>query len=446
MPDGERGAKRVAHWRQIATAAAEQSGRNRIPEIAAPRSLADWLSSWRGTGIVFLPDADCSIAALAPPAPPLAVMIGPEGGFDARESAAAKRTGISCAAPRAAGAARRHGGRGGARRPAIGMGRLAMIRCAAALVLGATLAGCVMPARAPEPAAAKTYAFVVLGEEGGAVARAITTAPACPAIEFDGVAAPMEVRARPATIPLRPTRSEPALSKPSAFPVLVCEKAVPAGVTARDDSRSRASVAQGPSTADRRHRRHRLPDQDGGRRVPGVQRSGPSGRSPPLPQPLPPPRRISSFTSATITIAKTNARPATRNARAAHGAMAGMRGRPISSHRRSCSCGRRRGSSFAATTNRAIARGRAGGVSSIRVRSRRGRIATPLPTTRSATTASRTPCRSVRDPAPTLSSSCSILRSWVSRRCPPTTRCTSAIARSSSGRSRWPRGGRTRSS
>ena len=30
MPDGERGEKRVAHWRQIAIAAAEQSGRNRI--------------------------------------------------------------------------------------------------------------------------------------------------------------------------------------------------------------------------------------------------------------------------------------------------------------------------------------------------------------------------------------------------------------------------------
>ena len=81
MGDGERGAKRVAHWRQIATAAAEQSGRNRIPEIAAPCSLADWLPAWRGTGLVFLPEAEQTIAALAPPAPPLAVMVGPEGGF-----------------------------------------------------------------------------------------------------------------------------------------------------------------------------------------------------------------------------------------------------------------------------------------------------------------------------------------------------------------------------
>ena len=94
MGDGERAAKRVAHWRQIATAAAEQSGRNRIPEIHSPCSLADWLPAWAGTGIVFLPEAERAIAALAPPAPPLAVMIGPEGGFDARESAAAKAQGF----------------------------------------------------------------------------------------------------------------------------------------------------------------------------------------------------------------------------------------------------------------------------------------------------------------------------------------------------------------
>jgi hypothetical protein len=39
----------------------------------------------------------------------------------------------------------------------------------------------------------------------------------------------MDVRSRPATVPLRPTRSDPAESKPSAFPVLVCEKPIPAG-------------------------------------------------------------------------------------------------------------------------------------------------------------------------------------------------------------------------
>jgi len=73
-------------------------------------------------------------------------------------------------------------------------------------------------------------AFVVLGEEGRPVARAITTAAACPVLVADGNLLPMTTRAPPATLPLRPTRSAPEESKPSAFPVRVCEAALPAGV------------------------------------------------------------------------------------------------------------------------------------------------------------------------------------------------------------------------
>jgi 16S rRNA (uracil1498-N3)-methyltransferase len=43
LRDGDRADKRVAHWRHVATAAAEQSGRNRIPQVAAPRAFAEWL-------------------------------------------------------------------------------------------------------------------------------------------------------------------------------------------------------------------------------------------------------------------------------------------------------------------------------------------------------------------------------------------------------------------
>src|SRR5450432_1305357 len=66
-------------------------------------------------------------------------------------------------------------------------------------------------------------AFVVLGEVGVPVVRVITVAPACPAVEVDGVSKPMNVRAPPATEALRPTLGTPALSKPSAYPVLTCE-------------------------------------------------------------------------------------------------------------------------------------------------------------------------------------------------------------------------------
>lgn len=41
----ERSEKRVAHWRGIVAAACEQSGRNRLPEVAEPLALAAWLAA-----------------------------------------------------------------------------------------------------------------------------------------------------------------------------------------------------------------------------------------------------------------------------------------------------------------------------------------------------------------------------------------------------------------
>ena len=106
------------------------------------------------------------------------------------------------------------------------------------LLVAALLAGCATPPVSRESTiGSKTlYTFVVLSEEGAPVARAITSASACPDIELDGVARVMAVRAAPGTLPLRPTFSAPANSKPSSFPVLTCETAIPAGV-------SRATIA-----------------------------------------------------------------------------------------------------------------------------------------------------------------------------------------------------------
>ncbi|HVN36216.1 MAG TPA: metallophosphoesterase [Casimicrobiaceae bacterium] len=104
-----------------------------------------------------------------------------------------------------------------------------MSRVVLGCALAALLAGCAALTRDADRGA-PLYAYVVLGDEGRAVARVITGDAVCPAIELDGVATQMDVRAAPATIPLRPTRSPPAQSKPSAFPVLTCEKAIPAGV------------------------------------------------------------------------------------------------------------------------------------------------------------------------------------------------------------------------
>jgi hypothetical protein len=88
----------------------------------------------------------------------------------------------------------------------------------------AVLSGCASLAPAPELAS-----FVVLGEDGAAVARVITAGAACPTIRFDERRETMTARAPAQVIAQRRTASPAADSKPSAFPVLTCEAPVPAG-------------------------------------------------------------------------------------------------------------------------------------------------------------------------------------------------------------------------
>jgi 16S rRNA (uracil1498-N3)-methyltransferase len=52
LPSGERGERRLAHWRQIAIAACEQCGRNRVPDVLPPRALTEWLATWKGSGVL----------------------------------------------------------------------------------------------------------------------------------------------------------------------------------------------------------------------------------------------------------------------------------------------------------------------------------------------------------------------------------------------------------
>ena len=69
--------------------------------------------------------------------------------------------------------------------------------------------------------------YVVLGEGGARIARAITPDDHCPSMLIDGSRTPMGVRARAGVVPLRPTSSDPTLSKPSAFDALTCEAVIP---------------------------------------------------------------------------------------------------------------------------------------------------------------------------------------------------------------------------
>jgi hypothetical protein len=74
-------------------------------------------------------------------------------------------------------------------------------RFSLAVLSAAILAGCA----GMQPAGDRLEsAYVILGVDGAASARAITTAARCPLIDIDGKSAPMAVRSPLSPIPLRP--------------------------------------------------------------------------------------------------------------------------------------------------------------------------------------------------------------------------------------------------
>lgn len=94
--EGARAARKVEHWRQVAIAACEQSGRNRLPMVHAPCPVSTWLRapSTAALRLLLAPDAESSLADLPRPAGAVELLVGPEGGFTAAESAAACATGF----------------------------------------------------------------------------------------------------------------------------------------------------------------------------------------------------------------------------------------------------------------------------------------------------------------------------------------------------------------
>jgi 16S rRNA (uracil1498-N3)-methyltransferase len=94
---GERAERRVAHWRNIAIAACEQSGRNRVPAIAPILDLPQYLgmaAQENGLRFVCAPGASESLRDLMAPSVPVSLLVGPEGGFDEGELLAARAAGF----------------------------------------------------------------------------------------------------------------------------------------------------------------------------------------------------------------------------------------------------------------------------------------------------------------------------------------------------------------
>ncbi|HTY98577.1 MAG TPA: 16S rRNA (uracil(1498)-N(3))-methyltransferase [Rhodocyclaceae bacterium] len=94
---GERMERRVAHWRGVAVAACEQSGRNRVPVVAPLVDLPQFLAAAgedNGMLLLLSPHAELGLRQLPPPAGPVTLLVGPEGGFEESELAGVAAAGF----------------------------------------------------------------------------------------------------------------------------------------------------------------------------------------------------------------------------------------------------------------------------------------------------------------------------------------------------------------
>lgn len=94
----ERADKRVGHWQSVAAAACEQCGRNVVPGILPVQPLMKWLgaaqSSRENARYLLSPHANTRLRELARPQGTLALLVGPEGGWNPDETSAAVGAGF----------------------------------------------------------------------------------------------------------------------------------------------------------------------------------------------------------------------------------------------------------------------------------------------------------------------------------------------------------------
>lgn len=98
--NAERADKKVSHWRGVAIAACEQSGRTQLPEIAPVQTLAAWLAALPAAEVgqrrwLLSPTAAQPLAQLAQVAATRTLVLsGPEGGLSPAEEQAARERGF----------------------------------------------------------------------------------------------------------------------------------------------------------------------------------------------------------------------------------------------------------------------------------------------------------------------------------------------------------------
>jgi 16S rRNA (uracil1498-N3)-methyltransferase len=94
--DARRAERRLAHWRGIAIAAAEQCGRACLPTVEAPAALGESLAGLAedGTRLLLSPTADRGLGSLPVAPQEIDLLIGPEGGLTDDERALAREYGF----------------------------------------------------------------------------------------------------------------------------------------------------------------------------------------------------------------------------------------------------------------------------------------------------------------------------------------------------------------
>jgi 16S rRNA (uracil1498-N3)-methyltransferase len=94
--DEARAKRRVEHWQRLVVAACMQCGRDRLPALAAPLPLSEWLArrERQACAVVLAPGAALALADFQPAGGRIDVLVGPESGLADEELAAALACGF----------------------------------------------------------------------------------------------------------------------------------------------------------------------------------------------------------------------------------------------------------------------------------------------------------------------------------------------------------------
>lgn len=90
----ERAARRAQHWQQVAIAACEQCGNNRVPEVLEVEDFSDWVGRSAGLRLLLMPAAAQKLTDI-PLVDEVTLLIGPESGFSDTEVQAALTAGFN---------------------------------------------------------------------------------------------------------------------------------------------------------------------------------------------------------------------------------------------------------------------------------------------------------------------------------------------------------------